>query len=129
MRVAYISGPYRAGTFRGVIENIRKAEAVAIELWEMGYAVICPHTNTALFPEGAGEPYYDEQQYKVIPPIDYIKGDLEIISRLVPRSDVIIMLPGWKDSEGSKSELHAAMARSLKICFWPQDKEILGLTP
>lgn len=49
MRVAYVIGPYRAGTVRGIVENIRRAEEVALALWRLGFAVICPHKNTALF--------------------------------------------------------------------------------
>ncbi len=42
MKIAYTAGSYRASTEYGLVQNIRKAEAVAIELWKMGYAVICP---------------------------------------------------------------------------------------
>ncbi len=32
MKLAFIAGAYRADTIHGIVENIRKAEAVAIEL-------------------------------------------------------------------------------------------------
>ena len=115
MRLLYISGPYRAPTLRGVIDNIRKAEAVAIELWKMGYAVICPHLNTRLFPEGAGELENDQE-------IDYIEGDLTILDRFIPGEDGIVMLPGWNSSEGAKLELKKAFENRLKLYFWPQDR-------
>jgi hypothetical protein len=49
MKVIYIADPYRADTERGIIENIRAAEAVAIKVWEAGYVALCPHMNTRLF--------------------------------------------------------------------------------
>jgi hypothetical protein len=33
MKIAYIAGPYRAATPHGILQNIRKAEAVAIRLF------------------------------------------------------------------------------------------------
>jgi hypothetical protein len=42
MRIAYVSGPYRANSIRQVLHNIRAAEEVAIQLWKFGYAVISP---------------------------------------------------------------------------------------
>lgn len=118
MRVIYISGPYRAPTLRGVINNIRRAEKVAIGLWQMGYAVICPHTNTRLFPEGAGETETRDQNSP-----DYIQGDIEIIRRLQSGKDALVTLPGWAQSEGSKAEVERAMHLGLKIFSWPTDKE------
>jgi hypothetical protein len=39
----YIAGPYRGD----VTTNIANARRVAVELWEKGYNVICPHLNTS----------------------------------------------------------------------------------
>lgn len=111
MRVVYLAGPYRAKTIFGVLWNIRKARRVAIKLWKWGYAVICPHANTALFPhEGK---------------INYIKGDLEIILRMREGHDYMIMLPGWQKSEGAKAELERAHNISLKVYEWEYDKDLL----
>ena len=49
MKVAFISGPYRGKTESDVVANIRHAEKYALKYWQLGYAVICPHKNTALF--------------------------------------------------------------------------------
>ena len=48
MKVFYIAGPYRANTERGVLNNIRAAEAVAIEVWKAGHVALCPHLNSRL---------------------------------------------------------------------------------
>ena len=47
MKVIYVSGAYRAPTEYEVGLNIRRAEEAAIRLWMDGWAVICPHKNTA----------------------------------------------------------------------------------
>jgi hypothetical protein len=108
MRIAYVSGPYRAKTVLGVTKHILQARWVAIRLWKLGYSVVCPHMNTAWFPH--------EKQ------IAYINGDLEIISRF-RETDCMVMLPGWQNSSGSRAEWEYAMTRKLKIFSWPQDKK------
>lgn len=97
MRLAYIVGPYssRWGIF-GRVRNIYKARKVAINWWRKGYAVISPHSNTALFDKYA--PYET-----------WIAGDLEILSRC----DLLILMDGWENSKGARREL--AEARRLHI--------------
>ena len=66
MKLSYIAGPYRSDTINGIVQNIRNAEKVAIKYWRLGYAVICPHKNTALF-DG------------LLPDHVWLEGDIEII--------------------------------------------------
>ena len=47
MKRAYIFGPIAAETEWGIYLNIERARVIAAELWKMGYAVFCPHANTA----------------------------------------------------------------------------------
>lgn len=96
MKVLYLAGPYRAPTLRGIINNIRKAEKVAIALWQAGFAVICPHLNTQLF-----DGICDDNIF--------IKGYLEIVKRC----DMVVLLPGWEKSEGARKEI--ALAKQLEI--------------
>jgi len=111
MRIIYVAGPYRAKTIFGVVINILRARWVAIKLWKWGYSVICPHMNTALFPhEGK---------------INYIKGDIEIIDRLREGHDLMVLLPGWQKSAGTKAELERAHNIALKIYEWEHDKDYL----
>lgn len=95
MNIAYISGPYRAETMNQVYNNIQIAREYAIKYWKLGYMVFCPHMNTALM-DGAveGEPW--------------LKGDLEFIRRL-KSTDIMVMLPGWRNSEGAKTEHDVAV--------------------
>ena len=117
MRIAYVSGPYRAKDIEGVQDNIYYARKVSIELWKMGFAVICPHTNTANFPDGAGE-FKDGT-------IEYIKGDLEFLKRFHSGKDVIVMIPGWIDSDGARKELSHAINLGISAYHWPRDKQKL----
>jgi hypothetical protein len=97
-RILYVAGPYRAPTPEGVQANIDKARAAAQSLWSKGWAVICPHMNSAHF---EGEPSI------------YMAGDLAIIERLDPEKDAIYMLEGWEDSVGSCAEEWRAFVRHL----------------
>jgi len=103
MKVAYISGPYRAGHGRTVLENIRVAEKYAIKYWREGYAVVCPHLNTAHF-DG------------VVPDARFLEGDLEFIKRLHD-TDAMVMLPNWMESKGAIQEQELAMERGLRIIY------------
>ena len=99
MRLIYVSGPYRAPTLSGVQHNIRVAELWANRLWRMGFAVICPHKNTA-FMDGIIHPDDPDADADAI-----IGGDIEMIRR----SDAIFMLPNWHASKGAKEELARAV--------------------
>lgn len=92
MRVAYIAGPYRdpRGAYY-VRQNIRVAEEAALALWRAGFAVICPHMNTALFDGAADDAVW-------------LAGDLEIIKRC----DFVVMVGDWNRSEGAMAERRMA---------------------
>ena len=107
-KVAYVAGPYRADTIHGVVENIRSAEAVAIELWKMGYAVICPHKNTALLDGVCGDEVW-------------LEGAIE----LMLRSDIVVLVPGWDKSEGTKAEAFKAMEDGMPVYKWPDHEQEL----
>jgi len=103
MQVAYICGPYRAPTIHQTVLNIRRAEEAALALWRMGYAVICPHKNSSLL-DGACDDSV------------WLEGDLELLRR----SDLIVTLPGWEQSEGSRREV--VEARKLGIPVYSLDE-------
>ena len=99
-KVAYIAGPYRAATPHGIVQNIRRAEAVAIKYWKKGYVVICPHKNSALF--------------------DGILSDeawLEASCVLLARCDVCVMMQGWERSEGARNEESMARDNKMEIIY------------
>jgi len=100
MKVIFISGKYRDTGEWGLVENIRKAEAAAINLWQHGWVVICPHKNTAHF----GGLCDDDV---------WLKGDIELLKR----SDAIYMLKNWRDSIGAQEEYRIAQELDKEIIF------------
>ena len=101
MKVVYIAGPYRSkGGINGIAENIWNARQAAVRWIKKGYAVICPHLNTS-FMDGA------------LPDEVFLECGLELLNR----ADVIVVLPGWQDSEGSKAEVLRAREIGLEILF------------
>lgn len=100
-RLVYIAGPYHNGGGT-VEENVAIAKQAAIEYWNRGYAVICPHLNTHNFHEGG------------IPQQTLVEGDLEIVRRC----DTIVMLPDWENSKGAKQEYEEAKRWRLRIEYY-----------
>jgi len=100
LKLAFISGPYRAETRHQVVQNIMRAEQIAKKYWKLGYAVICPHKNTSLF-DG------------ILPDEVWLEGDLEILSRC----DVIVMMDTWRESVGATEELKFARDLGMEIIF------------
>ena len=102
-RALYVAGKYRDE--RGeywIGENIRKAREVMLELDRHGYAVVCPHTQSA-FCGGALEDDYD-----------WLDIDREIISRL----DGVVFLKDWEQSEGAVGEHESAESLGLPCLNW-----------
>lgn len=98
--VAYIAGPYRSANGKTVLENIRAAEQLAIKWWRAGFAVICPHLNTAFF-----DGLCDDAVW--------LEGDLEFVRR----SDVVVMASGWRASRGAVIEHDLAKELGKKIVY------------
>ena len=101
LKVIYVAGQYRADSENGVFENIVKARTAALKLWNQGWAVICPHTNTMFMGSRLGG---DEK---------FIEGDLEILARC----DAIYMLKGWEDSHGANMEKTLAQELGKEIIY------------
>ena len=102
MKILFLAGQYRADTTYKVYQNIKKAEKKAIELWEAGWIVICPHLNSQLFEHTM------ENAHDIVMP-GYLK--------IVERCDTIYMMKGFEDSEGSKLELKAAKENGLEVIY------------
>jgi hypothetical protein len=104
LKLIYVAGPYHSENPHVIEENILKAKRAALECWDRGWAVICPHANTAGF-ERFQRPPWKVQQHT------WIEGDIEILRRC----DAIVMLPGWENSPGSRKEFEAAHLFGLTI--------------
>ena len=101
MNLAYVAGPYRAPTEWQVKQNIEAAERVAAMLWQMGFAVICPHKNTAFF----GGLCPDEV---------WLRGDLVMLRRC----DLVVLVPGWEASTGAQAEAEEAKRNGIPVYEW-----------
>lgn len=99
MKVVYVAGPFRGPNSWEIESNIRRAEALALEVWRAGYAVICPHSNTRFF-NGAA------------PDSVWLDGDLEILSRC----DALLTTPDWVRSTGARAEVEFAREQKIPVC-------------
>jgi hypothetical protein len=108
--LAYIAGPYRSATPSGIVANIRAAEAVAIELWRMGFAVLTPHLNTALM-DG------------LCPDEVWLKGDLVMLGRC----DLLVLVPGWERSSGARAERTHAVLHGIPVYEWASAEDRAAL--
>lgn len=98
MKVVYIIGPYRASNNFLIAENVRKAERVALKVWEMGAAALCPHLNTANFQFAA-------------PDEVWLEGDKELLKRC----DACVLADGWEKSAGSRAEIKYAESLGIPV--------------
>ena len=85
--VVYIAGPFRGRDSWEMENNIRRAETLALEVWRLGAAAVCPHTNTRFF-QGAA------------PDEVWLRGDLAILLKC----DAMVMTPDWSRSSGAIAE-------------------------
>jgi hypothetical protein len=106
MKKAYVAGPYKAPTYYQRRQNIAAAEAVAVELLRMGYAVFCPHRNYGGL-DG------------VISEFDFLERDLAHLEDC----QLVVVLPGYEASEGTKAEIHHAHNELVPVYYWPEDRE------
>lgn len=98
MKVIYIAGPFRGNSSWDIEQNIRRAETLALEVWRLGAACLCPHTNTRFF-QGAAD---DEV---------WLKGDLELLRRC----DAVLMTDDWEKSSGARAEALFAARQSIPV--------------
>lgn len=100
MKLIYVAGPYRSDTEWGLEENIQHAERAARQLWKDGWAVICPHKNTAHF-GGVGDDSL------------WLDGDIVMLKRC----DAIYMLNTWRTSKGAIAEREVAIECGLEVKY------------
>lgn len=98
MKLVYVAGPFRGKNHWEVECNIRRAEALSLEVWRSGVAVICPHTNTRFF-DGAADDRV------------WLEGDLEILKRC----DAVVVTLDWERSSGARAEVDLAKTLGLPV--------------
>ena len=98
MKLAFICGPYRGASDNEVYGNIQRAREVAVAVWKMGYAVFCPHLNSA-FMSGV----VDEEAF------------LEGAKVMLQKCDLVVLTPEWEGSQGAKNEIREAINNGLLV--------------
>lgn len=98
MKVVYIAGPFRGPNAWEIEQNVRRAEALALEVWQLGCAAICPHANTRYFQGAAPEALW-------------LAGDLEILRRC----DAVLVTPDFGRSSGAMVEVAVAEDAGLPV--------------
>lgn len=104
MILAYVAGPYR--DHRGahfINENIQKARVVAAELWQKGYAVICPHMNTA-------------HMDGLVSDSEFLRGTLEMMKRC----DLVVLVSDNHRSFGTHQEIYDARRLQIPVFKWEE---------
>lgn len=109
MKLVYIAGPYRSPTPWGVQQNIRAAMDAAAQVWAAGLAAVCPHANSAHM-EG------------VTSDANFLAGTLEMLRRC----DAVLVIEGWKNSEGARGEVDEAVRLGLPVLYEWGDKSYLA---
>ena len=104
--VIYIIGPFRSKNGWLIEQNIRRAEEVSLNLWELGFAVICPHTNTRFFNGSLNDSIW-------------LEGDKEILKRC----DAAFLISGWEFSTGCNEEVQ--FCRYIEKPYFNDIKELL----
>src|SRR3982750_3516314 len=100
MKLVYVAGPYRASCEWEVLQNIRRAETLALAGGKLGAACICPHKNTALF-GGAAEDSL------------WLEGDLEMMRRC----DAVLCTDDWACSKGACVEVETAKMLGVPVFY------------
>jgi nucleoside 2-deoxyribosyltransferase len=100
MKVIYIAGPFRGPNSWEIEQNIRRAEGFALNVWLLGAAALCPHTNTRFY-QGAA------------PDRVWLEGDIEMLKRC----DAVLAIPGWEKSKGATAEVEVASKAGIPVFY------------
>lgn len=110
MKVVYVAGPFGGPSAWDIECNIRRAETLALEVWRLGAAALCPHTNTRFFQNAA-------------PDAVWLEGGLELLRRC----DALIVTPDWERSSSARAEVVFAAKHDIPV-FDNLDRLSLYLT-
>lgn len=98
--VVYLAGPYRALTPWLVEYNCRVAEEATLALMKLGVPVITPHLIGRNFDKEV--------------PDDLVLG---IMQELMLKCDVVVVLPDYAKSAGTKAEIELAKRHEMPVLF------------
>ena len=101
IKQVFICGPLRAETPKKRLKNIQRAEAEARRWVLFGFPVHCPHSKGR---------YIDDDEVRA-------ESILEAEITWLRASDIVVVLPGWKKSEGSRGEMGIATHRNMTTVY------------
>lgn len=105
MKLIYVAGPYTGKTHSEIDDNIEKAEAASIVLFQKGWNVFTPHKNTAHY-----------EKYEAVAGLTYHTW-IETTADMLRRCDAIFMMKEWERSSGAKAELVIAQEMGIPIFY------------
>ena len=110
MKRVYVAGPFRGRNHWDQENNIRSAEAWALELYKQGVAPYCSHSQTRFFTG-------------TLPDQIFLDADIEWLLHC----DAVFMLSTWRNSPGARHEHEVAIAHNIPVfedfgalCAWIQ---------
>ena len=105
MKRVYIAGAYSANNVIEILDNIREGMRLATKVFLLGYSPFCPWLDFhfQLMLRGA-EKLTVEDYYR------YSIAWLEV-------SDVMLLVPGWQSSKGTKTEMEIAYKMDIPIYY------------
>lgn len=93
----YLAGPISTNEDADEAEHVRRGQDWARRFRLAGWSVVSPHYNSVELPGWTLD--------------DYLAEDFEIIARV----DGLVLLPGWKKSQGTRREVDFASARGVRV--------------
>lgn len=100
MRAVYCAGPFRAATDEQREANIRRAEAMGLEVAKLGASPVIPHANTRSLHNAMTDEFM-------------LAATLE----LMKRCDAVILCEGWQESAGTRDEICEAHWLGLPVFY------------
>jgi len=105
MKTIYVAGPYSGATAWQREQNIQRAEAVTLRLWQSGVPAICVHSIARFF-------------FGAVPE----ETAIEIDNELLRRCDAVQLVEGWSASRGTLAEIELAQSLGLRV-FNPSEEQ------
>lgn len=98
IKIVYIAGKFRAKDGWELANNIRRAEEVGYFVACLGAMPLIPHANTHVFDRTLSDEFW-------------LRGTLELLER----SDAVMTVPNWVESQGAKAEVDYAREHNIPV--------------
>ena len=105
MKRVYVAGPMSATNILTMLDNIHQGIKAGAELIKAGYSPFVPHLDIAFKLQNGHD--FD------VPVQTYYDYTIEWL----PVSDMMLVLPGWEDSIGTKKEIERAKELNIPIYY------------